>query len=80
LTAGFELAWEDTTMAQGERLRDGREAVRPGPPSGDTDGRALGSLREAGKRFLRAGDRAINQALSGDSESFLRASRQEGGQ
>lgn len=67
-------------MAQGERLRDGRDAVQAGPSSGDTEGGALDSFREAGERFLRAGDRAINQALSGDSESFLRASRQEGGQ
>jgi hypothetical protein len=38
------------------------------------------AAREAGERFLRAGDRAIDRALSGDSEAFLRASRQEGGE
>jgi hypothetical protein len=67
-------------MAQSERLRDGRETERPRPQAGGADGADLGSYREAGERFLRAGDRAISQALSGDSESFLRSSRQEGGQ
>jgi hypothetical protein len=67
-------------MAYGERLRDGREMERPGPQDGGADGGSLGSFREAGERFLRAGDRAISRALSGDSESFLRSSRQEGGQ
>jgi hypothetical protein len=67
-------------MAHGERLRDGRETERPGPQGGGADGGALGSYREAGEQFLRAGDRAISQALSGDSESFLRSCRQEGGE
>jgi hypothetical protein len=67
-------------MAYSERLRDGRETERPGPQGGSADGGALGSYREAGERFLHAGDRAISQALSGDSESFLRSCRQEGGQ
>jgi hypothetical protein len=67
-------------MAYGERLRNGREEERRGPQGGGADSGALGSYREAGERFLRAGDRAISQALSGDSESFLRSCRQEGGQ
>lgn len=50
-----------------------------GPPDGGDAG-ALDAAREAGERFLRAGDRAIDRALSGNSEAFLRASRQEGGQ
>ena len=67
-------------MAQGERLRDFREHELPGGPPAGPGGAGLQSLRDAGERFLRAGDRAIQQALSSDSESFLRASRQEGGQ
>lgn len=67
-------------MAEGERMRDSREWVPGGDPSASLGGGDLDSLRGAGERFLRAGDRAIEQALSGDSESFLRASRQEGGQ
>lgn len=67
-------------MAQGERFQDSREREQPAGPAAGPGGFDLESLREAGERFLRAGDRAIEQALSGDSESFLRASRQEGGQ
>jgi len=67
-------------MAQGERMRDSREWVPGGDPSVGPAGGDLDSFRSAGERFLRAGDRAIEQALSGDSESFLRASRQEGGE
>jgi hypothetical protein len=41
---------------------------------------ALSTMREAGERFLAAGDDAISRALSGDSETYLAATRQEGGQ
>jgi hypothetical protein len=37
-------------------------------------------LQHAGETFLAAGDEAIRRALSGDSEGFVRASRQQGGQ
>lgn len=40
----------------------------------------LDALRNAGNSFLRAGDEAIRRALSGDSEAFLRANRQRGGE
>ena len=33
-----------------------------------------------GEEFLAAGDEAIRRALSGDSEAFLRANRQKGGE
>ena len=53
------------------------------PPSGeigDSPG-GLDSLREQASRFLAAGDEAIERALaSSDSEAFLRANRQQGGQ
>jgi hypothetical protein len=53
----------------------------PGPPTVGGDGGAdLEAARQAGERFLRAGDRALDRALSRDSEAFLRSSRQEGGQ
>jgi hypothetical protein len=67
-------------MEARERRRDVYEWT---PDPGATDGPGGGGLdaaREAGERFLRAGDRAIDRALSGNSEAFLRASRQEGGQ
>jgi len=37
-------------------------------------------MRRAGEDLLSAADKAIQRALSGDSEAFLRANRQEGGQ
>jgi hypothetical protein len=40
----------------------------------------LDDLRQTGEAFLAAGDEAIRRALSGDSEAFLRANRQQGGQ
>lgn len=51
-------------------------------PDGDPD--AMGTLdqiRAQADQMLAAGDEAIRRALArGDSESFLRASRQQGGQ
>ncbi|HEV8599739.1 MAG TPA: hypothetical protein VGQ69_10295 [Gemmatimonadales bacterium] len=40
----------------------------------------LEELRRAGEDLLAAGDEAIRRALSGNSEAFLRANRQEGGE
>jgi hypothetical protein len=65
-------------------VRERRPQVREWDPSagstGDGDTSALDDARTAGERFLRAGDEAIQRALSGDSEAFLRSSRQEGGE
>lgn len=64
-----------------------RERERPNeaeplhPASNGASGEGdLGELRRAGEDLLAAGDDAIRRALSGDSEAFLRANRQEGGQ
>jgi len=57
--------------------REDRERQRPADP-GDPGG--LEDLRLEGEAFLAAGDEAIRRALSGDSEAFLRANRQQGGQ
>ena len=47
---------------------------------GDSEG-GLDHLREQAHRFLAAGDEAINRALSSsNSETFLRANRQQGGE
>lgn len=43
-------------------------------------GDSLEALRAEGQQFLLAGDEAIRRALSGDSEAFLRANRQRGGE
>jgi hypothetical protein len=53
------------------------------PPSGGSGNAAggLDRLREQANRFLAAGDEAIDRALaSSDSEAFLRANRQQGGE
>lgn len=62
-----------------ERERPDDPVHRPGGevPSGGGD---LNELRRAGEDLLAAGDEAIRRALSGDSEAFLRANRQQGGQ
>lgn len=64
---------------------EARERSNEGMPSGSgaggaDDGGNLDRLRDDGERFLAAGDAAIRRALSGDSEAFLRANRQRGGQ
>lgn len=47
----------------------------PGNPGGN-----LEATRRRGDNLLAAGDTAINRALSGDSQAFLAATRQHGGQ
>ena len=55
-------------------------AAMPGDPTG-TGGPSLQDMQAAGQHFLKAGNDAINRALSkGKSEEFLAANRQAGGQ
>jgi hypothetical protein len=58
-----------------ENEQQPREAASTAPPGAD-----LPALRQAADRFLAAGDEAISRALSSDSERFLAANRQQGGQ
>ena len=58
---------------QRERLPEGDDTPPPG-------GQRLGELHRAGEDLLAAGDAAIQRALSKNSEAFLRANRQRGGQ
>jgi hypothetical protein len=51
----------------------------PGVPGGP-EGGGLGPMRQAGESLFHAADDAITRALSGDSQAFLNATRQEGGQ
>ncbi len=51
------------------------EVATPEPVS-----RNVTDMRQAGSELLDAADDAINRALSGDSEAFLSANRQESGQ
>lgn len=68
-------------MEARERHDHQDDTERQGPGAGDDDaGAGLESARRAGEEFLSAGDEAIRRALSGDSEQFLRAVRQTGGQ
>ncbi len=61
--------------------RERFDEAEPLPPADGAGGAGnLGELRRAGEDLLAAGDEAIRRALSGDSEAFLRANRQEGGQ
>lgn len=54
----------------------------PGPNSGAPAGNPSGAvlLRRISQEFLMAADDAINHALSGNSQAFLEANRQLGGQ
>lgn len=66
------------------RLRERTDEDRTreaGVPSSDGEGDAnLARVRLAGQSLLAAGADAIQKALSGNSESFLAATRQQGGQ
>jgi hypothetical protein len=67
-------------MTLRERTEDDR-ARNDQDPSGDQPSDAnLRRLRLAGQSLLAAGSDAIQKALSGNSESFLAATRQQGGQ
>jgi hypothetical protein len=67
-------------MKNRERSADDRQD-REGPdPTPDEPGANLPDLRRAGEDFLKAGDEAIGRALSGNSEEFLAANRQQGGE
>ena len=61
-----------------ERTED--ERVDDGAPRDDSADGNLRRTRLAGQSFLSAGADAIQRALSGDSEKFLAATRQQGGQ
>ena len=56
------------------------ETGKHGQTHGGAGGNDLNNMRQAGERFHSAADDAIRRALSGDSQAFLRANRQQGGQ
>jgi hypothetical protein len=60
-----------------DRIRD-EQGGNPAPA--DLGGGNLAAIRREARDLITAGDDAISRALSGDSESFLRANRQQGGQ
>jgi len=66
-------------MANAEKRpeRTNRFAYNAAGPSGSGN---LEDARSRGTQILAAADQAIERALSGNSEAFLDASRQQGGQ
>ena len=66
-------------MSEMERQRPQRPRFA-GEPSDAGGGDGLEAVRSRADRLLRAADDAIARALSGDSERFLQATRQSGGQ
>lgn len=64
-------------MDRRERQRDPLPAPEAESVAGNGN---LGSIRREGEELLSAGDSIIRNTLSADSEAFLRASRQQGGE
>lgn len=56
------------------------ERQRQNPAGQAPEGGNLDALRAEANELLAAGDDAINRVLSGNSEAFLLANRQQGGQ
>jgi hypothetical protein len=63
-----------------ERERSHSEISQPESAAGGASGANLDALRAAGSAMLAAADDAITRVLSGDSQAFNQAVRQEGGQ
>ena len=67
-------------MSSGDRQRLRAEGRALNPQAGPEGSEDLDAARNAGQEFLRAGQDAIRRALSGNSQAFLDANRQQGGQ
>jgi hypothetical protein len=65
-------------MSERERMAP-NHTLQPSSGGGNGD-ENLERIRRTADEFLSAGDDAIRRALSVDSEDFLRANRQHGGQ
>lgn len=67
-------------MNQRERpANDIQTSADPGPAGGPA-GANLNAIRQTAAGMLTAADDAISRVLSGDSQAFNSAARQEGGQ
>ena len=67
-------------MSERERFHENGDAGAGADGGGAPGGGNLEDARRSGEELLAAGDEAIRRALSGDSQAFLRANKQEGGQ
>lgn len=63
-----------------ERMRGDGPPSGPGGPAPGAGSGGGEDLRRRSEDLLKAGDEAISRALSGDSEKFLAANRQRGGE
>lgn len=66
-------------MSQNERVRP-QSPRFVGQPLDTGGAEEFGAVRSRADRLLQAADDAIARALSNDSERFLQATRQSGGQ
>jgi hypothetical protein len=71
---------KETTMDQRERPHHEHQASATPGPSDAPDGANLNAIRQTAAGMLAAADDAISRVLSGDSQAFNAAARQEGGQ
>jgi hypothetical protein len=70
----------DLAMMFRERSHEGEGRPGPGGPGAGPDGGGLDAARERAHRLADAGDAAIDNALSGDSQDFLKSTKQQGGE
>jgi hypothetical protein len=67
-------------MNQRERPSHDNQPPPTTAPAGGPDGASLNAIRQTASAMLSAADDAISRVLSGDSQAFNAAARQEGGQ
>ena len=67
-------------MNQRERPNHDQQQPAPAGSTGDPSGANLNAIRQTAAGLLAAADDAITRVLSGDSQAFNAAARQEGGQ
>jgi len=67
-------------MNQRERTNDDAPQPPPAESTGGAPEANLNAMRQAGAAMIAAADDAIQRVLSGDSQAFNAAVRQEGGQ
>ncbi len=63
-----------------ERQRQSEDTPQASAPAAGPGGGNLEEIRRAAQALTAAGDEAIRRALSSNSEAFLDATRQQGGQ
>ena len=67
-------------MSDTERTRPAERPTATAPNAGPDGSGRMAELRRTGRDMLSAAERAIDRALSHDSERFLASSEQEGGE